>query len=210
MLMLEYIEHKKEGEESESFVEQLMSIYQMSEEMSVDAALVFKNEIVSAVGEIMSLCGYNEEDSQRLLMQLKNAETLSDFWQKLSGHIAELCKYGVKRKPSVDIVEETKHFIDEKYSDTEMSVSSIGNAMGMQGNHLSKLFKERYGTTMLDYLTTVRIQQAKKYIREKNMAVQEVAERTGFLSSTVFIRTFKKKEGITPGKYKEMTEKEKN
>ena len=210
MLMLEYIEHKKEGAETENFVEQLMYIYQMNEEMYVDAALVFKNEIVSAVGEIMLLCGYNEEDCQRLLKQLKNAETLSDFWQKLSGHIAELCKCEVKRKSSVDILEETKHFIDEKYSDTDMSVSSIGNAMGMQGNHLSKLFKERYGITMLDYLTTVRIQQAKKYIREKDMAVQEVAERTGFLSSTVFIRTFKKKEGITPGKYKEMTEKEKN
>ena len=79
--------------------------------------------------------------------------------------------------------------------------------MGMQGNHLSKIFKERYGITLLDYVANVRIHQAKKLIQEEGCSVQEVAEKTGFLSSTVFIRTFKKKEGITPGKYKEMVEK---
>ena len=74
----------------------------------------------------------------------------------------------------------------------------------MQGNHLSKIFRERYGITMLDYVANVRIQQAEKLIQESNLSVQEVAEKTGFLSSTVFIRTFKKKVGITPGKYKEV------
>jgi len=85
-------------------------------------------------------------------------------------------------------------------------VSTIGAAMNMQGNHLSRIFKERYGMTLINYVATVRIKQAKKLIRECNMSVQEMAEECGFLSATVFIRTFKKKEGITPGKYKELVE----
>lgn len=207
LLLLEYMENKKEEDDLENFVEQLMYIYQMNEEMSMDVALVFKNEIVSAVAKMMELCGYEEENIRSVRSAFKNTGTLSDFRQLLSVRIAELCKHKIKRKASVDILEETKRFIKEYYSDNELSVASIGSSMGMQGNHLSKIFKERYEITLLDYLANVRIREAKRLIEEGKLSVQEVAEKTGFLSSTVFIRTFKKKEGITPGKYKEMMEK---
>ena len=207
LLLLEYIENKKEEDELENFVEQLMYIYQMNEEMSIDVALVFKNEIVSAVAKMMELCGYEEDHILGVRSAFKNTDTLSDFRQLLSVQITELCKRKIKRKASVDILEETKRFIKENYSDNELSVASIGSSMGMQGNHLSKIFKERYGISLLDYLANVRIREAKRLIEEGRLSVQEVAEKTGFLSSTVFIRAFKKKEGITPGKYKEMMEK---
>ena len=163
---------------------------------------MFKHEIVAALGKIMELCGYDEESNRKARKNLKNTATLSEFQQLLSGQIAELCKCNIKRKPSVDVLEKTKQYIDEHYSDTELSLTTIGNAVGMQGNHLSRIFKERYGIAMLDYVTGVRISQAKRLIQENGCSVQEAAEKT------VFIRTFKKKEGITPGKYKEMVEKE--
>ena len=203
MLLLEYMENKKDEDDLDTIVEQLMYIYQMNEEMSMDVALVFKKEIVNALCKIMELCGYEEESIQKVRQGFKNTDTLSEFRQLLTIRITELCKHKIKRKASVDILEETKRFIEENYSDNELSVAAIGNSMGMQGNHLSKIFKERYGITLLDYVATVRIGQAKKLIQESNLSVQEVADKTGFLSSTVFIRTFKKKEGITPGKYKE-------
>ena len=207
MLLLDFMENKKDEDDLDTIVEQLMYIYQMNEEMSMDVALVFKKEIISALCRIMELCGYEEETIRKVRSDFKNTDTLSDFRQLLSVQITELCKRKVKRKASVDILEETKRFIKENYSDNELSVASIGNSMGMQGNHLSKIFKERYGITLLDYMANVRISQAKRLIEEGRLSVQEVAEKTGFLSSTVFIRTFKKKEGITPGKYKEMMEK---
>jgi len=120
------------------------------------------------------------------------------------GLTAMLARHGQYRP----FVSHMCQYIDEHYSDTELSLTTIGNAVGMQGNHLSRIFKERYGIAMLDYVTGVRISQAKRLIQENGCSVQEAAEKTGFLSSTVFIRTFKKKEGITPGKYKEMVEKE--
>lgn len=204
MLLLEFLENKKDEDDLDTIVEQLMYIYQMNEEMSMDVALVFKKEIVNALCKIMEMCGYEEGSIQKVRHGFKNTDTLSDFRQVLSIHITELCKYKIKRRASVDILEETKRFIEENYGNNELSVATIGSSMGMQGNHLSKIFKERYGITLLDYVANVRIGQAKKLIQESNLSVQEVAEKTGFLSSTVFIRTFKKKEGITPGKYKEI------
>ena len=66
------------------------------------------------------------------------------------------------------------------------------------------MFKNKYQITMLDYISLVRIAEAKKLLLEKNMTIQKIAEKTGFLSDHVFIRAFKKSEGITPGKYKEL------
>lgn len=208
MLLLEYLENRKDDEEPDVIVDQLMYIYQMNEEMSIDVALVFKKEIISAVCKIMDRCGFDEEKIHQAGQKFKNTDTLLDFRELLSAQIKELSKYKIKRKPRVDILEVTKRYIEEHYSDGELSVSTIGDAMNMQGNHLSKIFKERYGMTLIDYVATVRIQQAKKLIREGSLSVQEVAEKCGFLSATVFIRSFKKKEGITPGKYKELVEGE--
>lgn len=207
MLLLEYIESKKEEMDLSTFVEQLMYIYQMNEEMSVDVALVFKNEIVSALGRIMELCGYAEEEIRDVRKSMKNSATLSDFQQQLSCQITELCKRKVKRKSSDDVLEELKRLIDENYMDGELSITMLGAEIGMQPAHMSKIFKEKYGISLLDYIASVRIFHAKRLLRDERGSIQEIGEKAGFLSSQVFIRTFKKKEGITPGKYREMVEK---
>lgn len=206
MLLLEYMENRKNDEEPDAIVEQLMYIYQINEEMSIDVAQVFKKEIVSALCEIMDRCCFDEESIDKVKQSFKNADTLLDFRELLTVQINELYKYRIKRNASVDILEETKRFIEENYSDGELSIASIGTAMGLHSNYLSQIFKGRYGMTLIDYVATVRVQQAKKLIEEGGMSVQKVGEKCGFLSSSVFIRTFKKKEGITPGKYKEMIE----
>lgn len=209
MLLLEYIENKKENQELEEFVEQLMYIYKMNVEMSMEVASLFKNEIVSALGRIMEQCEYEKERTKKELKELKNSHTLSDFWKKLSEQISELCKCDVKKFVSIDVVKEAKRFIDENFTDGELSVAAIGKNVGMEADYLSRQFKERYGITMLDYISGVRVEQAKRILKEEKISIQEVGERTGFLSSTVFIRTFKKREGITPGKYREMVKAEK-
>lgn len=209
MLLLEYIENRKEGDDLDSFVDQLMYVYQMNEEMSMDVALVFKNEIISALVRVMELCGYEEENIRVACASLKKATTLSDFQQQLSARIVELCKRNVKRAGRDDVLEKLKLLINESYSDTELSITMLGNQIGMHPTHMSKIFKEKYGVSLLDYIASVRISHAKRIIREEGSSIRETGEKTGFLSNEVFIRTFKKKEGITPGKYKEMIEREK-
>ncbi|MBR3761729.1 MAG: helix-turn-helix domain-containing protein [Lachnospiraceae bacterium] len=209
MLLLEYIENRKEEDDLDNFVDQLMYVYQMNEEMSMDVALVFKNEIISALGRVMKLCGYEEESIREARRSLKNATTLSDFQHQLSDQITELCKCKIKRKSNDDVLEELKQLINESYNDTELSITMLGNQIGMHPTHMSKIFKEKYGVSILDYIASVRISHAKRIIREEGSTIRETGEKTGFLSNEVFIRTFKKKEGITPGKYKEMIEREK-
>lgn len=206
MLLLEYIEGKKNNDNINEFVEQLIGIYQINEEISIDAALAFKNEIIGALGRIMTLSGYEEADCFEAMKLLRGTVTLSDFKQLLSARILDLSSKKAKRRDNEDVLEEVKRYIEKNFSDTKLSVSMLGSEMGMQSAYLSKMFKEKYGISILDYIALVRVNSAKKCIREKGGTIREIGEKTGFLSSHVFIKTFKKVEGITPGRYKDMVE----
>ena len=62
-------------------------------------------------------------------------------------------------------------------------------------------FRETVGLAPMDYLLTWRMALAKKLLRDKNMAVFEVAERVGYRSSSAFSVAFTRYTGIAPVKY---------
>ena len=76
--------------------------------------------------------------------------------------------------------------------------------MQITASYLSRMFRERYGVSILNYISETRIKSAKKALCETKKSIYEIAEENGFLSSNVFIKAFKKQEGITPGAYREL------
>lgn len=73
-------------------------------------------------------------------------------------------------------------------------------------SYVSKLFKEKTGQNILYYINMVRIENAKKLLREsrQDTGIGEIGKETGFTNSNSFIRIFKKYEEMTPGKYREL------
>jgi AraC-type DNA-binding domain-containing proteins len=55
---------------------------------------------------------------------------------------------------------------------------------------------------MIDYLNRIRTEKAKELLNDEGVNIYEVSKNVGFNDVSTFIRTFKKYEGITPGKYK--------
>ena len=74
----------------------------------------------------------------------------------------------------------------------------------MSASHLSKLYKEKYGVSISYEITHTRLKNAKRLLQNTDININEVAIRSGFSNSSVLIRTFKKWEGITPGRYREL------
>ena len=76
--------------------------------------------------------------------------------------------------------------------------------MKVSASYLSKLFKEKYDISIPDFISQTRVKSAKDDLKNTNKNIKQVAEENGFLSSTVFINTFKKWEGVTPGIYRNL------
>jgi YesN/AraC family two-component response regulator len=86
--------------------------------------------------------------------------------------------------------------------DQELSLEMIGERLHYNPNYLSSIFKKEYGTTFSDYLVSYRLEIAKKWLVQGDMTIKEIAERLQYQNSQNFIRSFRKKEQITPGMYR--------
>jgi YesN/AraC family two-component response regulator len=88
-------------------------------------------------------------------------------------------------------------YIRENFANN-ISLVTVANQIHVSNAHLSRLFKKELNTSFIDYLTSYRIELAKKMIKETNKELKEISELTGFNSYNYFLRVYKEKTGLTP------------
>lgn len=92
-----------------------------------------------------------------------------------------------------------KLFIDKNYQD-KIDLDKIADEAYFSKFHFIRLFKSIYGKTPHQYLTQVRIENAKRFLR-LNYSVSDTCFMVGFDSITSFTGLFKKSEAKTPSEY---------
>lgn len=121
---------------------------------------------------------------------MDNIIRITDIIKSMPGGLIE---YGVKR--AVEI-------ISKDYSNPDLSLLDISQALNISYGYLSKVFKQKTGQSFVNYLTSVRISNAKKLLLENSLKIYEVAKAVGYRSSGYFITAFKNFTGTAPGDYK--------
>lgn len=99
------------------------------------------------------------------------------------------------------IVEQVKNYINEHYGE-QISLNLLAENLYIHPIYLSKLFKEKTSENFIDYLTRVRIEKSKKYLKDLSYKVYEISEIIGYDSPKYFSKVFKLYEGITPKEYR--------
>ena len=84
----------------------------------------------------------------------------------------------------------------------EISLSVLSEEFHMNPQYISQLFKNEIGVGFLAYLTSIRMEKAKKLLLSTSLSIGEVAEQSGYGDYRVFTKVFKKSEGITPSQYR--------
>ena len=103
-----------------------------------------------------------------------------------------------------NIIEQVLDIIDSDYS-LRISLESLAESVHVSPNYLSKKFSEEIGVSIPSFVMKCRVEKAKTILLkypEYNMSL--IAELTGFHSQHYFTNIFKKYEGITPSKYREL------
>lgn len=105
------------------------------------------------------------------------------------------------------IVRETYEYIRQHYS-SDCSLHTLAKAVNVSPNHLQAVFTKNVGMSPSKYLTTIRVEKAKKLLMAGAKSLLEIALETGFCSQSHFTKVFKEQTGKTPSLYqKELLEK---
>ncbi|WP_062046551.1 response regulator transcription factor [Bacillus sp. JCM 19034] len=132
--------------------------------------------------------------------QLKNMFRL--FVEEASNYLMELRKQNGKGD-----IQKVKKYIEANYY-KNISLKSISSQYYMNPVYMGQLFKKAYGMYFKEYLLEVRIEEAKKLLRQTNLRVYEIAEKVGFQSPDYFVTQFEKTEKMTPTEYRQKIVKE--
>ena len=105
------------------------------------------------------------------------------------------------------MVEALDNYIRDNAGD-DISNTEIGAIFGYHPFYVSKVLKDRKGTTLRQYIIAYRLKLAKKLLDESAKSVNEVAEECGFNDPSYFTKTFKNAFGMTPKEYRNLSKED--
>ncbi len=83
-----------------------------------------------------------------------------------------------------------------------LDLDEVATAAGVSRFHLSHLFKEKTGFSFRQYLNFVRVQEAKRMLRDEDTPISDIYQAVGFTSSSYFSKIFGQMENATPTGYR--------
>ena len=83
-----------------------------------------------------------------------------------------------------------------------LSLETLGRQFHMSPKYFSSWFQKHFFRTFTDYLTAVRLEQAKTLLQDTEADIELIAQRSGFSAGSYFIRIFRRATGMTPGRYR--------
>lgn len=89
-----------------------------------------------------------------------------------------------------------------KHYTEDLTLTSIAEQFYISPFYLSKIFKRSTNLSIVEYINSLRIRQAKELLETSSTKIAEIAEIVGFSSSSHFSRTFKLVTGLSPQQYK--------
>lgn len=91
-----------------------------------------------------------------------------------------------------------------EYYQEGISLHSLAGRLNYSPRYLSMKFKQETGASPIGYLIRIRINHAKKLLRETDATLRDIAHHVGYTDEFYFNRQFKKQTGYSPGRYQSM------
>jgi len=180
------------------------NLYDTSYSGEMAKCLMF--DLTSTIVKTMyEICDIEFIESVQPLKRLLNCNTVMEMKTQIMLVLEIVCRYvGENDKNNYQLSKEVIEYINANYMNLNFNVSYISEIFKLTRPYLSMLFKSQTGQTLSDYINKVRLEKAKQLLKESKLSIFDTANKVGYSNSNVFIRAFKKYEGITPGEYREI------
>ncbi|WP_305767586.1 helix-turn-helix transcriptional regulator [Candidatus Epulonipiscium viviparus] len=164
-------------------------------------AMVIKCKLYGILNILMSMPSSDTDNLAKLYDIIETKVSVTDIADAINIYLDQLDNYSKEMK-STSFTADVEQFVSVNYKNSSLSVSMVADNFGISLSVMSKKFKKECGINISDYIHIYRIKQSKDLLLKTKFTIKQIAEDVGYLNSDVFIRVFKRYEGITPGKYR--------
>lgn len=127
-----------------------------------------------------------------LLIDLLRSST-----ETAEGNDVFLSSNEIESKPVNEIVEILRANLYES-----LTVADISEKTYYGKSYLFRVFKAKTGKTIMRYYTELKLEEAKRLLRENELTVRQISDRLAFGEPNYFCKTFRRFTGMTPTEYK--------
>ncbi|WP_428634364.1 GlxA family transcriptional regulator [Sedimenticola sp.] len=130
-----------------------------------------------------------------------NAAKLYLFGDRSEGQLLFAAMSKPKRHEDA-VIANSQQWLAEHY-DAPNPVMGMVQQSGLAERTFKRRFKAATGYTPIDYVQTLRVEEAKHLLEATDAAIDLIAHQTGYEDPTSFRRLFKRLTGVTPGRYRQ-------
>jgi AraC-like DNA-binding protein len=160
-----------------------------------------KSNIILAVydSEPLRRAGFADTSYAEKIAEAKNTARIRE---ELAGVLESLNLLAVNRGIDDELCRQITCWVQENYTDSQISASLIARQFGLSQSGVTRLFKKAHSMGFLDYLHALRIAKAKELLLTTNLSIAEISIQVGYTSALTMTRAFKRYTGSTPGSFR--------
>ena len=145
-----------------------------------------------------------EEALESAVLAMDSLKEIQEFTESVLGCVQdreeELSGFGRVIRGVLD-------YIAAHYGEENLSTAQIAEAFHFSPAYMNVLFKQEMKVTLKQYLSSYRLEKAKRLLEEDYMKITEIAEKCGYANANYFSKVFREGMGMTPMEYREKREK---
>lgn len=151
-------------------------------------------EMKSIIAELME--NSYQGPIRRVHSEAKAMELICIMLQNISREFLDTGKSAATLHNSARL-EEARSILLESFSNPP-TLAALGRQVGLNRSRLSHDFKSRFGMTVYDYVTDIRMEQASIMLRSPKFSIGQIAEILGYTHARNFSQAFRRYYGISP------------
>ena len=133
--------------------------------------------------------------------RLNSLEECREFYKSILQKTIDI-RNNNSQKRYAGIIEQAKEYMHLKYAMSDLTLDRVSSTVNVSPNYFSSLFSQETGMTFIEYLTNIRMEKAKDYLRCSASKITEIGSLVGYLDSHYFSYIFKKTQNCTPSEYR--------
>jgi len=154
-----------------------------------------------AIREMSPWAGISDDRRSRVLKDLHVCISREECMEVFQSALRELLGSMSRRTRPSRAVHLAREYILANFR-RRLPIHEIAGAAGVTPNYLSHLFRKECGTTLVQFVNRLRIDEAARLLREEETPISEIADLVGYRNYRDFHRNFVRFERLAPRSYR--------